>query len=104
MPVIVVAFCLLPFLVGLVIEYIVCRCARRHPLWRALPPVVALLVGLGIGFGRYQVWSSATVSPWTQLVIFPGLPVLFALLGTLAGWRLWRRLWGVRVVRDKGGK
>ena len=26
------------------------------------------------------------------------------LLGLLAGWRLWKRLWGPRVVKDKGAR
>ena len=41
--------------------------------------------------GRAGVWESDQ-SPLTQLLFVPGLPALFALLGLLAGWRLWKRL------------
>ena len=34
--------------------------------------------------------------------IYRNIP--FALLGLLAGWRLWKRLWGPRVVKDKGAR
>jgi len=30
--------------------------------------------------------------------------IILALLGLLAGWRLWKRLWGPRVVKDKGAR
>ena len=53
--------------------------------------------------GRAGVWESDQ-SPLTQLLFVPGLPALFALLGLLAGWRLWKRLWGPRVVKDKGAR
>ncbi|MFQ7452979.1 MAG: hypothetical protein ACLRNQ_17970 [Flavonifractor plautii] len=53
--------------------------------------------------GRAGVWESDQ-SPLTQLLFVPGLLALFALLGLLAGWRLWKRLWGPRVVKDKGAR
>ena len=95
MPIIIGIFCALPFLAGLIAEYLVCRLTRRR-WWKLLPPaaVVALTAA---------VWESDQ-SPLTQLLFVPGLPALFALLGLLVGWRLWKRLWGPRVVKDKGAR
>ena len=58
MPIIIGIFCALPFLAGLIAEYLVCRLTRRR-CWKLLPP---------------------------------------------AGARLWKLLWGPRVVKDKGAR
>lgn len=110
MPIIIGIFCALPFLAGLIAEYLVCRLTRRR-WWKLLPPAaaVALTAAVAVGLtaavavGRAGVWESDQ-SPLTQLLFVPGLPALFALLGLLAGWRLWKRLWGPRVVKDKGAR
>lgn len=101
MPIIIGLFCLLPLAVGAIIEYLVCRFPKRR-IWRALPPLAVLALAAWVTAGRLRVWE-ADVSPLTQLLFVPGLPALCALVGTLLGWRLWKRLWGPRVVRDKGG-
>ena len=94
MPIIIGIFCALPFLAGLIAEYLVCRLTRRR-WWKLLTAAVAV--------GRAGVWESDQ-SPLTQLLFVPGLPALFALLGLLAGWRLWKRLWGPRGGKDKGAR
>ena len=101
MPIIVGVFCLLPLLLGLAAEYLVCRFLRRK-LWRLLPPAVVLALTALVAAGRLNVWESSQ-SPVTQLLFVPGLPALCALMGTLLGWRLWKRLWGPRVVKDRRG-
>lgn len=98
--IILVIFALIPFLLALVAEYAVCRFTRRR-WWKLLPPLLGLAVAAGVGVGRYHVWSSQTAAPWTQLLFVPGLPALFGFLGFFAGWRLWRRIWRPRVIRDK---
>ncbi len=100
MPIILALFCLLPLAAGVVLEYVVCRFPRRKA-WRLLPPCAVIALAALIGVGRYNVWTSPEVSPWTQLVIFPGLPALFLLLGLLLGWRWWKRRWSPRVIKDK---
>ena len=100
MPIIIGIFCALPFLAGLIAEYLVCRLTRRR-WWKLLPPAAVVALTAAVAVGRAGVWESDQ-SPLTQLLFVPGLPALFALLGLLAGWRLWKRLWGPRVVKDKG--
>ena len=91
MPIIIGIFCALPFLAGLIAEYLVCRLTRRR-WWKLLPPAAAVALTAAVAVGRAGVWESDQ-SPLTQL-----------LLGLLAGWRLWKRLWGPRVVKDKGAR
>ena len=81
MPIIIGIFCALPFLAGLIAEYLVCRLTRRR-WWKLLPPAAAVALTAAVAV----------------------VPALFALLGLLAGWRLWKRLWGPRVVKDKGAR
>lgn len=100
MPIILAGFCLLPFIIALIIMYLVCLKSGRWYI-RVIPPIIILLLAGVIAFARYQVWASTTVPPWTQLIFFPGLPTLFILLGMLVGWRLWWRRWRPRVVKDK---
>ncbi|ERI69332.1 Tat pathway signal protein [Flavonifractor plautii] len=102
MPIIIGIFCALPFLAGLIAEYLVCRLTRRR-WWKLLPPAAVVALTAAVAVGRAGVWESDQ-SPLTQLLFVPGLPALFALLGLLAGWRLWKRLWGPRVVKDKGAR
>ncbi|UQT49586.1 hypothetical protein M5E87_07470 [Flavonifractor plautii] len=68
----------------------------------AASPAAAVALTAAVAVGRAGVWESDQ-SPLTQLLFVPGL-ALFALLGLLAGWRLWKRLWGPRVVKDKGAR
>lgn len=86
-------FFLLPLLLGLVLEYLCCRLPQRR-IWRAIPPVLGILLTVLVGVGRWSLWESETVSPMTQLLIFPGVPGAALLLG----WRLWRRIWQPRVL------
>lgn len=72
-------------------------------LVEAASPAAAVALTAAVAVGRAGVWESDQ-SPLTQLLFVPGLPALFALLGLLAGWRLWKRLWGPRVVKDKGAR
>lgn len=93
MPIVIGMFFLLPLLLGLVLEYLCCRLPRRR-IWRALPPVLGVVLTVLVGVGRWSLWESETVSPVTQLLIFPGVPGTALLLG----WRLWRRIWRPRVL------
>ena len=72
--IIVVIFAAIPFLLGLVIEYLICRLLKKG-LWRVVPPLL--------------------------LAFVPGVPVIAALLGMLIGWRIWRRLWRPRLIWEK---
>ena len=102
MPIYIAIFCLLPLLAGLIPEYLVCRFTKRPP-WKLLPPAAAVLVTVLVALGRLSLWESEH-SPVTQLLFVPGVPAFFALLGMLLGWRLWKRLWGPRVVWEKRGR
>ena len=97
MPIVIGMFFLLPLLLGLVLEYLCCRLPRRR-IWRALPPVLGVVLTVLVGVGRWNLWESETVSPVTQLLIFPGVPRTALLLGCWLGWRLWRRIWRPRVL------
>ena len=99
MPIIVGIFCILPLLAGVAAEYLVCRLLKKT-LWRVLPPLIVLVLTALVTAGRLGVWE-AEESPWTQLLFVPGLPALCALVGTMLGWRLWKKLWGPRVIWEK---
>ena len=79
-----------------------CRFTKRPP-WKLLPPAAAVLITVLVALGRLSLWESEH-SPVTQLLFVPGVPAFFALLGMLLGWRLWKRLWGPRVVGEKRGR
>ena len=96
MPIIVGVFGLLPLMLGLAAEYLVCRFLKGK-WWRILPPAGVLALTALVAAGRLHVWESHQ-SPVTQLLFVPGLPALCALLGTVLGWRLWRWLWSPRVI------
>lgn len=91
----------IPLGAALVVEYGFCRFPKRR-LWRWLPP---LLTGLGtvlVTLFRYHGWSAGTEkAPWETLLFIPGLPALGAFLGLWLGWKLWKRLWLPRVVKDR---
>ena len=57
MPIILGFFCLLPLLLGAVLEYLAFRLPRRR-WWRALPPVLAVLLSAAIAVGRLNLWES----------------------------------------------
>ena len=97
MPIILAGFVLLPFLLGAVIQYAVCRFTRRKRWW-VLPGLAAAVLALLIAAGRWNLWASEQVSPLTQVLFFPGLPALALLAGLFAGWRFWKWFWRPRVV------
>lgn len=99
MPIIIGVFCALPLALGLIAQYLACRLPRRR-LWRVLPPLAVLALTALVAAGRLRVWE-AEHSPLTQLLFVPGLPALCALAGIVLGWRLWKRLWGPRVIWEK---
>ena len=100
MPIILGFFCLLPLLLGAVLEYLAFRLPRRR-WWRALPPVLAVLLSAAIAAGRLNLWESEDASPVPQLLIVPGIPMLFLLLGCLLGWRLWKYVWTPKIIDKK---
>lgn len=100
MPIYIAIFCVLPLLAGLIPEYLACRLSKRR-WWRIVPPLAVVLIAALVAAGRLRVWESE-ISPATQLLFIPGVPAAFALLGALLGWRLWKRLWSPRVVKDRG--
>ena len=102
MPIIIGIFCVLPLVLGLIAQYLVCRFPKRK-LWRALPPLIVLVLAGWVTAGRLNMWE-ADHSPVTQLLFVPGLPALFALIGTVLGWRLWKKLWGPRVIWEQKGR
>ena len=100
MPIILGLFCLLPLLLGLALEYLACRLPRRR-LWRILPPALDTVFIVLAGAIRRGLWTDEETSPLTQLLIFPGLPGVCALLGCYLGWRVWRYLWRPRVLKGR---
>lgn len=71
MPIIIGIFCALPFLAGLIAEYLVCRLTRRR-WWKLLPPAAAVALTAAVAVGRAGVWESDQ-SPLTQLLFVPGI-------------------------------
>ena len=61
MPIIIGIFCALPFLAGLIAEYLVCRLTRRR-WWKLLPPAAAVALTAAVAVGRAGVWESEPVS------------------------------------------
>ena len=61
-------------------------------------PAPGAFVGI-VGVGRWNMWTSEEVSPVTQLILFPGLPGIFLLVGCYLGWRLWKWFWRPRVIK-----
>lgn len=102
MPIILSGFVLFPLLAGFVLEYLSFRLTMYRRKWiRPLPPLLLILFAAVVLFYRYRVWGESDVSPMTQLIFVPGLPALFGMIGMVLGWRLWKRLWDPRVIRDK---
>ena len=100
MPIILAAICLLPLLVGLAVQYAVYRLLRRR-IWRALPALAGAGVTVLVAVGRWNVWTSAEISPLTQILFVPVLPAVFYFLGLVLGRKLYKRVWDPRVVKDK---
>ena len=50
MPIIIGIFCALPFLAGLIAEYLVCRLTRRR-WWKLLPPAAAVALTAAVAVG-----------------------------------------------------
>lgn len=100
MPILLLGFVLFPLVLGLAAEYLTCRFTRRI-LLRAMPPAVGVLFAGLIAAGRWNMWRSEQVSAGTQLLLFPGLPGVCLLLGMYLGYRLWRKIWMPKIVRDR---
>lgn len=97
-------FFAIPLLCAAGVEYAACRFPGKS-FWRWFPPVGTTAATAGVAFFRYHGWSAgAEKAPWETLLFVPGFPALGAFLGLWLGWRLWRRLWLPRVVRDKKKK
>ncbi len=99
---------LLPLLLGAAAEYTAFRRTMRETgrHWRALrllrlaPPVLVLALAAGVAAGRWSLWQNQEVSPLSQILFLPGVPALFALVGMALGWRLWRRRWKPKIIRE----
>lgn len=90
-----------PLVLGAVVQYMACRFPKR-PLWRWVPPLLATAVTGLVALHRYHGWSDGPQkAPVEQLLFIPGLPALGAFVGLWLGWRVWKRLWRPRVVKDK---
>lgn len=93
---------LIPLAGGFLLEFLVCQFTRRGSrLWKLLPPAGGAAVTAAVVFHRLNLWESDN-SPVTQLIFIPGLPALGFFVGLWLGWRLYRRLWRPRIVKDKG--
>lgn len=91
----------IPLAVGLVVEYGFCRFPKRW-LWRWIPPLVTGAATVWVTLHRYHGWSAGEEkAPIETLLFIPGLPALGAVVGLWLGWRLWKRLWLPRVVKDR---
>ena len=99
MPIVIGIFFFLPMGLALMGEYLCCRLPRRR-IWRALPPLLAVIFVLAALWVRLENWQSEEVSPLTQLILFPGVPGTALCVGCWLGWRLWKRLWTPRVIDD----
>ena len=96
MPILLI-ICLIPLLLGLIAEYLVCRRTKKR-LLRLLPLLVSLLLTAGVA-----VWPAehgGGSHPIETMILIPGLPACALFLGLLLGWRLWRRLWRPRIIRE----
>ncbi|NCE63820.1 Tat pathway signal protein [Pseudoflavonifractor sp. 524-17] len=102
-----VIFTVIPLLLGLALEYAVCRLtmSERGKYWRLVrlirlvPPAAGAGLIAGVAAGRWEIWRNTEVSPLTQVLFVPGVPGFFFLLGLLLGWRLWKRQWSPRVIQ-----
>ena len=103
MPLLLGLLCLIPLLMGLILEYIVCRLTFRRG-WKLLPPAAWLVLAAVVALVRRSIWRSEQGVLLLQLLLFPGVPAVFLLLGSYLGWRLWRRWWRPRVINDPGKK
>lgn len=100
MPVLLGLLCVLPMILGMIVEYIVCKKTQKH--WhRQIPPICVLVAAGIITTIRCSLWTSATVSPVTQILLVPGIPCGFMLLGCWFGNRLWKYLWTPKVIPKK---
>lgn len=91
----------IPLVPAIVVEYAACRFPKRR-LWRWAPPLLSAAVTAAVTLHRYHGWSAGTEkAPWETLLFIPGLPALGVFLGLWLGWKLWKRLWLPRVVKDR---
>lgn len=100
MPVLLGLLCLLPMILGLIIEYIVSQKTQKRWCQWVFPIIVLVMAGI-IAAIRWSLWTSGTVSPVTQLLLVPGIPCSFMLLGCWFGVRLWKYFWGPKVISKK---
>ena len=90
-----------PLLLGLVLEYILCRFPKSR-LWRYLPPAVAAVITWAGALHRYHGWSTiGEKAPVETLLLVPGVSAAGAFLGFFLGWKLWKWIWGPKVVKDR---
>ena len=89
---ILILFAGLPFLLGAIIEFMICWLPLKKQ-WRALPPALAVVITSVITAVRYNGWArdGGAGAPIETLLFFPGLPALFALIGLLVGWLIGKR-------------
>ncbi|MEG0765820.1 MAG: Tat pathway signal protein [Pseudoflavonifractor sp.] len=100
---ILVLFCLLPFLLGLGLQYIACRFFKRRA-FRILPLLLALGITALVGSVRYFGWSmehGGGGAPLETLLFMPGLPAALVLGGIFTGWRIWKHRWSPRIIKGK---
>ena len=91
----------IPMVLALVVEYGFCRLPKRR-IWRWIPPLVTAGAALAVTLYRYHGWSDgAEKAPWETLLFIPGVPAVGAFAGLWLGWRLWKRLWMPRGVKDR---
>ena len=90
-----------PMIIGLVAEYAACRFPKRR-LWRGGPPPLTPLGALAVAlYPHPRRGDGGGKAPWETLLFIPGIPALGAFLGLWLGWRLWKRLWLPRVVKER---
>ncbi len=95
---------LLPLAAAAVVEYIFCRFPRKRA-WRYLPPAAFLLISAAVAWSRYHGWDpEGGGAPMETLLFFPGISALGLCLGTFFGWRIWKKLWMPKVIREKKRK
>ena len=92
-------FCFLPLIVGVLLEFLLCRLTKeKGKWWRLLPPVIGIILTVVVIKYRLELWESEQ-SPVTQLLLVPGLPALFFFCGLLIGWRFYRWVWHPKIIR-----
>ena len=88
-------------LLGLVLEYIRCRFAKSG-LCRYLRPAVAAVITWVVPLHRYHgSVRMGEKAPVETLLLVPGVSAAGAFLGFFLGWKLWKWIWGPKVVKER---